>query len=606
MGYDVRFQLVDRRSIQEVLQALARDTAPPASAFDRREDASALWDRARAAWRSGDAALAARAACWIIVAWSAASLPAVALRNVALTHRPLRMPDAYAGLHLSGLGSPRWMFEVVLGLESPVVAALPTRLDEGAETGAFIDRAEKAGADLAHFIRSLPEADRGPLARLLAVLRAAERANLAVWEALDVGPVVPADPGARTSLQWPGLTRPALEAPLSEAEWAQLDGSWHRGTAGDLDDLVSLAQWVDPADRARVPRVQRALQQAFVPGSAGAPFVDDILPRALDWLEATLATPELLVESARAHQQLMRCFLNNPQRTALPPEVLRRVATAPMSADLSPEQLAVEVATMFEQHRRSTIAPEIARGLADRWHALFLAAPELARPSKISDYVLDDTTPCALLIQRLDGPPSLPLVRFVNGLFDKACDDSDPVSAFNTTVLERAEWLRALARGVRALGYEKEARVLDKSVSDAQQRALESLIPSASSSEEQAERTASLWHALFLAAPEEAFNPNLTEYIEIEDTRACAHLLRRLEGPPSLPLGRMVLGLFTLTRYHDAPDAPFTLEIGSRLPWLRALEAGLRALGHGPEADGIQRRLDKFEGKAGAPSEDLD
>lgn len=137
MGFDVRFQLVDQRSIARVLAALIADhQAPPPSAFDRVPDAAARWHAVRIAWKSGHDTQAAAATCAFLVSFSAANLPAIILRNIALTHRPLRMPDELYALDVP-VGSPRSLFEYLTGVRQGVLASLPERIDQGSLTGAF-------------------------------------------------------------------------------------------------------------------------------------------------------------------------------------------------------------------------------------------------------------------------------------------------------------------------------------------------------------------------------------------------------------------------------------------------------------------------------------
>ncbi len=492
MSVDIRLQLVNRRSLWKVVEALAAGAAPPASAFDLGPDAAAQWGLARAAWTSGDDAAAAGAACWLCVMWSAATLPAVALRNVALTHRPIRMPDVYAALDLPGLGAPRSVFEGVAGVRPGIVEALPRRLDADARTGAFIGDPERVGATLAGFLASHPEAEaeRRTLARMLALLRAAERADLQVWEAVDDAAIVAAPPGHASSLVWPGLSRCALEAPLSAEEWAAVEGPWLGTTRGDLADLIALVERVAPGDVQRVPLACRALIQAFTArADRHTPYSDDLLPPVLTWLESIMQVASLAGFALLAHATLERCFLNEAPQRSIPAEAWMAAAEVATSADFeafersaskggpearrafdqlvqrlasmrpssSPEALQTELRALYEAYRGAAIPDPIARTIAERWYALYRLDPARAHNRRISAYVLQDAGPCGHLLELLLGPGpelSVGLAHMVECLFAVTPDCPRDDSLFPTTVRAYMPRLYELAA---TLGRQDEA-----------------------------------------------------------------------------------------------------------------------------------------------------
>ena len=539
MGFDTRFQLVDLQLLEPVLEALLAGAPPPPSAFDRLPDAAALWEKTLASWNGSDPAAAAQALCWLAVRWSAASLPSVTLRNVALTHHPLRMPDAYRHLgDLEGIEAPVLL---PLLLDEEKGACAPQRLDSGAMTGAFIGDAHRAGVDLAAHIDGMdPDARRAP-ARLLALLRAAERSDLVVWEALDCGDAFEGAPDPRWTLAWPGLpSRFALEAPLTEAEWSQVDGRWHQ-SLGDLEDLLLLATWTHPADTAARAHARRALDAAL---AARAPAGHSFDPRARD---------------ARALVERVTQWLEGARGAG---------------EGVSPREQHAQLRKLYTQLRTMTpVPPEHAEDFAARWHGLYVAAPELAAMDQVSDgYVFRDTAPVGLLLRRFDVAPTPALAKLVLRLLQLGGDDSDAESTFHRAVRARGAWIRSVASVADA--------ATAKEIHTWQRRSF--LLPLARaydadlSDPAEVERIADAWHALYLVDPVEAAREKVSD----STGAVLAQVLLRLDGAPDAALGRMVLHLLERGGWIDEDrdaNSPLVRATRERLAWLRALASAVRA-----------------------------
>jgi hypothetical protein len=618
MAFDTRFQLIDSRATAALLDALAQGGPPPLSPLDGDPEASALWSRAATALRGEAPAVAARAACRVALVWNAAVLPAVVMRNVALTHRPLRMPD---GLD-AALDLPRASLQnlfVSAGWLSAVIEALPTRLDAGAETGAYVD-ATRAGPTLAGSLAapSWAPSERPALARLLALLRAGERAGLGVWEALDTGPVVDSPAGTPAALCWPGLARPILAGPLSEEEWARLDdlGPPRSVARGDLEDLVIVASWVAAGDPTRATCAYRALVRAF--GAHGGGLADDLLDRALRWLETTLVDPGSMGAGVIAYAHLEAAGAGRAAPRPLPAAAMARAVEVATAEDRSalrelfaargvdgrealgafsarfpcrtPDALTRELRDLFASHgREEALSPEIAESIAARWEDLFRAAPELARSRLLTDSILEDALPCALLLQRLEGPPSGALAALVHDLFGLAEGDRDSDGAFRSAVRARWEWLAGLSRA--SLLPRPEQRFLAREMtSTAQHHLLGELVPG-DVPPALAARIAEQWHRLYRFAPESAtgFASDL-----VQDSSAHALLLDRLATEePCVALGRLVLELAETVAESAAMNAgrvklaPFVDAARANEAALRRLAAAVRELGEGDLAERI-------------------
>lgn len=537
MGFDTRFQLIDLNLLAPVMEALVGGTAPPPSAFDRAPNASTLWENTRTYWLGSDPTKAAQALCWLAVSWSSATLPGISLRNVALTHEPIRMPDEYRRIgDLEGIEAPSLL---PLLLDEERGACAPASLASGAPTGAFIADPAAAGASLLAFVQSLEPQARYVPAKLLALLRAAERSGLAVWECLECGGTCDTEADPRWTLHWPGLPeRYALQAPLSEQEWARVQGSWFT-QAGDLEDLLALASWTKPEEQTSRVYARRALQTALeaskppVPFSYGAAAAAQRRERVLGWLEA-----------ARAPQE-------GP----------------------SPEQQKRELAALFRELRPLKPVPaERAEDFAARWHALFLAAPEHATVDAIGDgCVFRDTTALALLLRRFDGPGTPILAALVSRLLDLCRDDDSPDSLLHRTLRERSQWLLTLAN----IADERTSAELR----EAYRRSLQTVLARAylldRSDSEGYARVVDSWHALYLLDAKSA-------RANLPSPRGCAHLagiLRRLEGPPELELGQLVFELFDAAVMNDEEpreDSPLVEATRARRAWLEQLISALQ------------------------------
>jgi hypothetical protein len=438
---------------------------------------------------------------------------------------------------------------------------------------------------------------------------------------MDTGPVVEAPANGPVALCWPGLTRPILASPLSEEEWARLDEATplQPVALGDLDDLVVAASGVAPDDRARAPRACRVLVRAF--GSHGKVF-SDALPRALEWLEATLTAPDGMGPGvvAYAHLESLAGYNLTPRplpvvamtaaaeiatvddRSALASLFARRGADGRAALEVltlrqasgahgaSPEALTDELRALFAAYYRGAIPPEVAESMAARWHSLFRAAPELARSKRLTDYVIEDTTPCALLLGRIDGPPSAALIALVHDIFSLAFDDRDGESAFSSAVRARWHWLCETLEAAPALLRGPETRFISKQMVRIARAAIAvQLVPvDAPFTPSVAAQIADDWHRLYRFAPESA-----TRFVDdlARDGSPHAILLERLSAEaPCAALGRLVCELAeTIAESAECmPDrtrfAPFIEAARRNAAALRRLADTTREAGETPVA----------------------
>lgn len=298
MGYDVSFQLIDPRRVQDELLPRLLDGGPPPAPFDARPDAAASWSRARAAVLGGEPPIAARAACELVLAWSARTLPHATTRNLAVTHHPLRMEDELQGIPNAGFGSAEPLFGPLVARRPELRGHFPSRLGDDSSPGGLCRDPDFAGREMRRFRLGLPDQLRRRVSPVLSALRAAERRRLFVWEnALDLELAAP------ELLRWPGLTRwGADDGPLSAAEWTRL-ADVGLTCVGDVLDLMDVAVTLDPAaDTAAVREVLRLLRR-IDPGHLadhGGPVVR--------WLHTAGRHPDLHLGAWLAEQLVERGF----------------------------------------------------------------------------------------------------------------------------------------------------------------------------------------------------------------------------------------------------------------------------------------------------------
>jgi len=246
VGFDVSLHLIDPELVRgALLPALLAGAPPPPSPFDELEGARERWAAARAEVLEAPPRRAAAAACRLVVEWSAESLPFVWLRNFGLTCEPLRMERELTPAPDLGLGSPRPLFAPLVARRRGLARAFPAALTGDSPTGGYSERPQAPRS----YYEQLPPALRARVVPVLAVVRAAQRHRLAIFEATDLLRTL--TPPRAELLAWPGLARFGLEgAPLTDEEWRSVMEAASRFTSGDRHDLLDRAAELDPATRA--------------------------------------------------------------------------------------------------------------------------------------------------------------------------------------------------------------------------------------------------------------------------------------------------------------------------------------------------------------------
>jgi|GEM_PF-4705161 len=359
MGYDVTFQLVDSKAVYGLFGALAGGSPPPASPFDRQVEAAAQWQAVRTALAEAPLGEAARALCAFAVRWSACALPHVSTRNLAVTHEPLRMPEELRGLGAPmrfGFGSPAELFSGLEAVRPGLTAHLPLRLDGNLSTGGFVTYVRRGASELRRFVDELPAQWRPRVQPLLALFRAAERAQLKIWEASDLisGPVVD-----ERRLYWPGLDRfPPGGDRLSADEWTRLGPI---SAEGDLEDLFMQVAAADPHDLSTVPLIQAVLDRSPLgPEHIGWVDYQRFRPSLSAWLEATLVHAEVRTRSWLLLRKIERGNSWGSDTPSVRP--LPEAAVAQTLAEARREFDVAVVEAFFDKQR--PLSPEHAEELA--------------------------------------------------------------------------------------------------------------------------------------------------------------------------------------------------------------------------------------------------
>jgi hypothetical protein len=372
MGFQTRLQLVNLDAAEAALADMAMPRRPPGQAPLDDVLAQAFSQRTKAP------AVAARAIVARLLENAARALPDLVLRNIAVTHVPLHMPDDVQAA-LSGLEYGSMRSVLAPYVPKTVAAAVSTRLDndDNASCGAWFSPAQAAeAADTLH--RALAAGAPTPLAALLGLFRAAQRAGLAVCECM-----LPAgDRGALSSsawLHWPGVPV-LLQHPLMAGDWHQLlDGvsGVSSLSPGDFDDLVLALVQSPVVGEARTVAhmvlIAAAARVQSTPGFCAA------VERALDDVDANSASNT--VQRALLHVQLRRHTAVSA-RPGPAPDVLLRVA-----------------ALATEEHAIALVTHAVQYGLLDAaWllHLLTRLSATLSRKTRAR---------LAMLLQ--DAPPSV-------------------------------------------------------------------------------------------------------------------------------------------------------------------------------------------------------
>jgi CarD family transcriptional regulator len=250
MGYDVTFHLIDVEAVRDgLIPALLRGDPPPPSAFDQLDDAAEAWTASRTAVLEGEPQAAARAACELIVCWSAESLAYVWMRNFGITYHPLRMEEVLQSVPTTGFGSPRPLLEALLERRPELEPALPTRVEGSSTTGGFAIAPN--GSAIRQWYEELPPNMRRRAAPLLCIFRAAQRRGFGLYEATDLARELERH---THDLAWPGLGRFGLiGGEPSPEEWDAILAVRDEWTEPDIHDLLDRAALV--RDEALLSRI---------------------------------------------------------------------------------------------------------------------------------------------------------------------------------------------------------------------------------------------------------------------------------------------------------------------------------------------------------------
>ena len=179
MGFDCTLHLVDERAIRDELvpRILGRGRTHP---FEKRKVHAAALASLTKGLATDEPADVARALTALAIQFSAASLPHLAARGVAISLWK-RAPRALGA-------SPEALFEDVIRIRTQLSGRFPVRFDENWMTGVYIPAARVAAArgSLNKSLDALPKGDRSWFEPIERVLAAAEAHGLAYWEATDL------------------------------------------------------------------------------------------------------------------------------------------------------------------------------------------------------------------------------------------------------------------------------------------------------------------------------------------------------------------------------------------------------------------------------------
>lgn len=291
MGYDVTFHLVDEDSIRRsLLPALLGGGPPPDGPFAQREGSEHLWTRAGELILEGSSDEAVAAATELAIRWSAASLPWVSARNLAMSYQPLHMEDELYDVSWGHSESAERLFQPLIDVRPELQGRFPSRLEGNGRAGAYVPSDWVDGRPLATSLTRIPESLRWRLLPILSVFRAAERHGFGVWEASDL--VYDAPPRVDL-LSWPGVGRFGLGGgDLTAAEWEGAAERAHEWSIVDLEDFWRRYGRQSPAvDSERSLRILRVLG-AFDWDHRDIRMADDFAGLG-HWLEECLDHPDL-------------------------------------------------------------------------------------------------------------------------------------------------------------------------------------------------------------------------------------------------------------------------------------------------------------------------
>ncbi len=189
MGFDCTLHLIDEQAIAtELVPRLLGKTKKKLAAFEKSKRAAELLDGAREALRTASPDDAARALTELAIQFSAASLPHLAVRGMALSlwqHAPKKVRSRSP----LGLGeSPEPLFRDVVARRKELRGRFPTCFEENWMTGVFIPakRIAAARAWMEQNLASLTPGERLVIEPIERALAAAQKYGLAYWEATDL------------------------------------------------------------------------------------------------------------------------------------------------------------------------------------------------------------------------------------------------------------------------------------------------------------------------------------------------------------------------------------------------------------------------------------
>ena len=243
MGYDCTLHVIDEKLIRGAFVDRLLGKKGDA-AFDRREDAAALWKEVRQGLEGADAHTAAHQVCQLAIAFCAAELPYHYERGFCLSLWPHEEEVEPAKVPLKFIGKPDELFERLVEKYPKLRGHFPEQIENNYCTGLFIPSNNVPA--LLEWVRKRMKRYSKPDQRLfrglLLVLEEAAARGLAYWEGTEM-------PVEMRTIRPAQQSEEAEEFPFPEgyAEYIATFGSTHVFAYGPDEEcwtaFVDLSQW---------------------------------------------------------------------------------------------------------------------------------------------------------------------------------------------------------------------------------------------------------------------------------------------------------------------------------------------------------------------------
>jgi hypothetical protein len=218
MGFDCTLHVVDEHLIRKHFVPKLLGRSQEDSAFDRRQNAAALWREARAFLSDSavetatDATLerAANHVCQLAVTFCSAQLPYHYEREFCLSLWPEgELPRRF-------VGDPELLFEEIVSFHPKLKGKFPQELTGNGSTGIFVpvEFVHELLGWVQRFVRRSPKEERQMFRGLILVLKEAARRKLSYWE------------GSELPLSWEIIRPPEDQRRPGLEELKAPGGSW--------------------------------------------------------------------------------------------------------------------------------------------------------------------------------------------------------------------------------------------------------------------------------------------------------------------------------------------------------------------------------------------